>query len=117
MTQTLRSITAVAMLVIAANMTYSNFKPQEISTPSTTSVVAQEEVLEVIGRVLIPVDGPVATKGFLVRTSDGGTRVIHYDTGSHFDNEDWQPAYLLERKYGNDRPIYTPAVLYQRSGS
>lgn len=81
-------VIAIALVAIAANMTYSNARK-----PATEPVKAEERVVQVIGRVSSVFDGIGVTTGFLAKDGDKLV-IVRYDMGSMADNEAYQPKYL-----------------------
>ena len=96
-------IIAVALVVIALNMTWTNFSNEAKVPQKSESSVAKEKVLQVVGRTTMTFDGIGATTGFLVKDGEN-LRIVHYDQGSHFANPLFQPKYLIAMKFAEDKP-------------
>lgn len=90
---------AIAMVVIALNMTYSNMRSAD---PKPAPVTSEEKVLPVVGRVSVAFDGMGADIGFLVQ--DGpNLQVVRYDEGSMAANRAYQPKLLQVTKFSDGR--------------
>ncbi|MFZ4500525.1 MAG: hypothetical protein ACOYMZ_03485 [Minisyncoccia bacterium] len=105
----LLGIIAVALLIIAGNLTYTNVTNNQLKTTDTS---AREEVVEVVGRYTTVFDGLGKEIGFLVKSSKG-MEIIHYDEGSMAANKGWEPKYLQVSWANNTdkRPIVSPGTV------
>lgn len=86
----IQAVIAIALSVIALNMTFTNFIKGS-GTPEAS--VREEKVLPVIGRVTSTFDGFGVEIGFLVKDGQD-LKVLRYDKGSIADNPAYQPKYL-----------------------
>lgn len=83
-------IIAVALVIIAGNLTYTTITNNH---SESVEISAREEVVEVVGRYNVVFDGLGKEIGFLVKSSKG-MEVIPYDEGSMAANKGWEPKYL-----------------------
>lgn len=97
------AVIALALVVIAANMTYSNIP----KTVEKSSASLEEKILPVIGRASITFDGLGVTTGFLVKDGED-LKIARYDAGSMAANENYQPKYLTMIKCSNGQTVYNP---------
>lgn len=99
------TIIALALVVIALNMTYLNFE----TIPESPKNV-EEKVLPVIGRVSLVFDGLGTTVGFLVKDGEN-FKIATYDEGSMAANEAFQPKYMAMVKFTDGKIAYQPIVV------
>lgn len=91
-------VNALAMSVIALNLSYSTLNHTAAPKPTT----AVEKVLPVVGRAF---SGSDATTGFLVK--DGNDyKIVRYDSGSVFSNEAFRPTHISEVTLPNGTVSY-----------
>jgi len=100
------AVIAVALIVIAVNMTYSNIPKTAEKAPADI----EEKVLPVMGRVTFPFDGYGATVGFLVKDGDS-YNILRYDEGSMADNDAFQPKYVTYAKFSNGKVAWNPVTV------
>lgn len=105
------SVIAIALVVIAANLTYGTFiKSKEQNQKETIRPFAKEEVVKVLGKYEVQFDGFGATTGFLVEAKHG-LDVIPFDKGS-MAGASASPEYLSvywPEEY--EKPMVTPGAL------
>lgn len=89
---------AIALAIIAVNMTISNMRQPAAVVPEPSK--PEEKVVQVVGRVTSVFDGLGAETGFLVK--DGNElRVVPCDPGSLMSQKGFQPEYLTVMKWTN----------------
>jgi hypothetical protein len=96
-------VVSVALVVIAINMTYSNFP----KTVEKQDQGIEEKVYPVIGRVTFTLDGFGTSVGFLIKEGDE-YKIARYDQGTMAANEGYQPKFLTMVKFGNGKVVYNP---------
>jgi hypothetical protein len=77
------SIIAVALVVIAGNLTYSNFSQEKSVSLNEFAKKAfeQEQVVKVVGKSFVQFDDLEAEMGFLIVTPNSGLQTIPIDEG------------------------------------
>lgn len=108
MSKSYLAVIALALIIIAGNMTYTN-----INSPAatTTSAESNEKVLPVVGRVWVTLDN-LASAGFLLK--DGNhLKIARYDAGSMAANDAFQPKYMTEVRHSNGQVTYNPIMVDQ----
>lgn len=99
----IQTVIAIALSVIALNMTYANFS----KGPAKSVPVAadnEEKVLPVIGRVSIAFDGLGTEVGFLVQDGQN-LKLIPFDQGSLASNPAYQPKYLKVTRFADGHVV------------
>lgn len=99
-------VIALASVVIALNMTYSNLHKTLQEPPENTG----EKVLSVVGRAWTTFDGFGATMGFLVRDGEN-FKIVPYDSGSMADNPAFLPKYVSTVRYANGQTVVYPITV------
>ena len=107
------SIIAVAVVVIAVNLTYTNFSQEKSVSPTELAkkVFAQEQVVKVVGKSFIQFDGLESEIGFLVETVNSGLQVIPIDEGSMASVMDSPPYLKVYWPEDMDRPMVQPIAV------
>jgi hypothetical protein len=100
MNKTASFVIALASVVIALNMTYSNFHTADQKPPENM----EERVLPVVGRAWTTFDGMGATVGFLVKDGEN-FKIVPYDSGSMADNPAFLPKYVTTVRYANGQTL------------
>lgn len=100
-------VMALALVVIAANMTYSNKHSQ---APEQPKQQIEEKIFPVIGRVTWVFDGVGATAGFLVKDGES-LKVVSYDQGSRAADPAYQPKYLSVITFTNGNTVCDPITV------
>jgi len=96
-------VVSIALVVIAINMTYSNFP----KTAEKQDQGIEEKVSPVIGRATFTFDGLGASVGFLIKEGDE-YKIARYDQGSSAANDGYQPKFLTMVKLTNGKVVYNP---------
>lgn len=100
------AVIAVTLVVVAANMTYSNFH-EGVCEPVKT----EEKVLQVLGRVSSVFDGFSASVGFLVKDGEN-LKIVRYDDDSAvYRDEQYQPRYMHLVKWPNGKTLIDPITV------
>lgn len=102
------SIIALALLIIAGNMTYTNI-PKPAEQPKVELV---EKVLPVLGRVHVTFDGMGSTVGFLAQDGDQ-FKILHYGPGSNYDNADFKPKFVTYVEMSKGKVAWNPVTVEQ----
>ncbi|PJE74064.1 MAG: hypothetical protein COV01_03120 [Candidatus Taylorbacteria bacterium CG10_big_fil_rev_8_21_14_0_10_41_48] len=102
------SVIALALSVIAINMTYSNI--HSTTTSIKNEVKMEQKVVRVVGRVTSVFDGLGADVGFLVKDGDKMS-IARYDKGSMADMSDWRPEYVNMITFSDGRTVMDPITV------
>ena len=99
----IQAVIAIALWVIALNMTYSNFNKGPVTSVPVV-VDSEEKVLPVIGRVSVAFDGLGAEVGFLVQDGQN-LKLLPFDQGSLASNPAYQPKYLKVTRFADGHVV------------
>lgn len=103
-------IIALALIAIALNMTYTNFR-MPVSVPSIDQQAkAAQKVVRVIGRATSVFDGLGSEIGFLVMDGDKMT-IARYDAGSMASQPGYKPQYINVVTYADGRTELDPITV------
>lgn len=105
------SVIAIALVVIAANLTYQTVTTSKAQAQKETiRPFAQEQVVKVLGKYEVQFDGLGATTGFLVESKEG-LYVVPFDKGS-MAGASASPEYLsVYWPEGSEKPMITPGAV------
>ena len=101
---------ALALIVIAINMTYSNLHTPNKVLVKSEQVKVEQRVVRVLGRVNSVFDGIGTEVGFLVKDGDK-LSIAHYDKGSMADQPGYKPQYVNIVKFANGKTILDPITV------
>jgi hypothetical protein len=107
------SIIALALIIIAGNLTYTNFSQEKSVSPNEIAkkVFAQEQVVKVVGKSFLQFDGLESEMGFLVETANNGFHTIPIDEGSMASVMDSPPYLKVYWPKDMDRPMVDPIAI------
>jgi hypothetical protein len=104
------AVIALALVVIAANMTYSNLRAPVNAQIKGERVKAEQKVVRVVGRVSSVFDGFGTEVGFLVKDGDK-LEIARYDKGSLADQAGWKPQYINVVTYADGQTVLDPITV------
>lgn len=105
------AVIAIALSLIAINMTYANFAGQKVEETAKIQAPEPEEILKIVGRATDVFDGIGVESGF-VATDGVRLRLVPYDRGSMAATPGWKPQYIKLVKY-DGQTIVAPVTVDQ----
>ena len=104
------AVIALALIVIACNMTYSNLRTPVNVLAKVEQVKAEQKVVRVLGRVNSVFDGMGVEVGFLVKDGDK-LAIVRYDQGSMAAQPGYKPEYVNVVTYADGRTDLDPITV------
>lgn len=103
------AVIAVALVVIAINMTHSNMS--EPAAQKTSLEMPKEKVMQVIGRICSDFTGITGGAVGFLATDGTNFKVLPYDERSMAANEAFRPKYVTTAEFENGKIAWSPITV------